>query len=662
MATAATQPPRPRRDASPARVVPRPRKVVETVSSQGTWCCISRSLPSSPTASSRRAVAAAAERSKSKENSKLSGTAEDNAPKPDDKEISTNGDDSMKSSSAENARLQHDTVNKVEKRRKSGELNKAGEVLKTGEIAALIKQGFISGNGLDKSGNSSPFKIRLSPGRVSPLIDNSTSALSSIPTPNYTKFNSLLSTGLLNHSSPPMEKNRSSPTLLEMMVHEQETQEKSLVSQQYHTQGSSKHLSTHDRILTGSPGNQFNDPTSSDVRLTLSNREGFSVTINVHSQILAAHSRFFSAKLSERWSKQQRQGPHHVEISDCEDVEMYLEALRLMYCRDLKRKLLRESVSRVLGILKVSAAIVFEAGVLSCLEYLEAVPWAEEDEEKVMSLLSQLQLESIGAGEVLKRLSTEDSSCSEDILVRLLHLVTKGTDEKARREMKTLVSRMLRENASQGRGPTDLSKDSLYQSCQGCLESLLQLFVQASNPDFVGRLSEDRGVLVGQITRQADNLFWLVDILIDRQIADDFVRMWAFQTELATLHGQIPIVYGRYEVSRVTARLCIAVGKGQVLASKDIRFMLLQNWLQPLMDDFGWMQRACKGLDRKVVEEGISQTILTLPLKQQQTIMLAWFDRFLRNGDECPNLQRAFEIWWRRTFVRPQFEPFLLTN
>jgi hypothetical protein len=159
---------------------------------------------------------------------------------------------------------------------------------------------------------------------------------------------------------------------------------------------------------------------------------------------------------------------------------------------------------------------------------------------------------------------------------------------------------------------------------------------------------------MGQIMRQADNLNWLVDILIDRQIADDFVKVWAYQDELVLLHSKVPIALGRYEVSRLTARLCVALGQGQVLVPKETRFMLLHNWLQPLIDDFGWMQRACKGLDRKVVEEGISQTILTLPLKQQQSIMIAWFDRFLKNGDDCPNLQHAFEIWWRRTFVRPQ--------
>ena len=62
---------------------------------------------------------------------------------------------------------------------------------------------------------------------------------------------------------------------------------------------------------------------------------------------------------------------------------------------------------------------------MSCLEYLEAAPWAEDEEEKVASLLSELRLEAVGAGEVLKRVSTgvangnEEGSDNEEVLLKL---------------------------------------------------------------------------------------------------------------------------------------------------------------------------------------------------------------------------------------------------
>ncbi|CAN6269006.1 unnamed protein product [Urochloa humidicola] len=510
---------------------------------------------------------------------------------------------------------------------------------------------------------------------------------------SYTKFNSALNAGLLNPMSPPplpLDKTRSSPTLFDMMANEQDYHPRAAAAAGVHSipappqhphphhqlqpaRSMDRQVLLHDRIadLIGScsPGNQFNDADSSDVRLTLTSRDGLSVTLCVHRHILVAHSRFFAAKLSDRWSKQQRTLPHIVEISDCDDVEVYAETLRLMYCKDLRRRLMREDVNKVLGILKVSAAIVFDAGVLSCLEYLEAAPWAEDDDEKVAALLTQLHLENSGAGEVLKRVSLElapsavveeaevGGSCSgganagggEEVLLRLLQVVLEGKDEKARREMKGLVSKMLRENSTSRGGAIggDLRKESLYSACNGCLSLLRDQFVRAAGGD----QSE-----VSQIARQADNLHWMLDILVERQIAEEFLRTWAMQTELAEMHRKVPAIH-RYEVSRVTARLFVGVGKGQILVSKEARCQLLSTWLEPFYEDFGWMRRACKGLDRHLIEDGLANTILTLPLATQQEILLAWFNRFLNSGEDCPNIQRGFEVWWRRAFWKRNSEP-----
>ncbi|XP_058734197.1 BTB/POZ domain-containing protein At1g63850-like [Vicia villosa] len=291
---------------------------------------------------------------------------------------------------------------------------------------------------------------------------------------------------------------------------------------------------------------------------------------------------------------------------------------------------------------EVSAAIGFDAGVLSCLEYLEAAPWAEDEEDKVASLLSELRLEAVGAGEVLKRVSTEvvhgneEGNDNEEVLLKLIRVVLEGKDEKARREMKGLVSKMLHENASQN----DLRKESLYSACNDCLQLLRHHFLRAAASDL-----QD----VNQIARQADNLHWILDILIDRQIAEDFLKTWASESELSEAHSKVPAVH-RFEVSRVTARLFVGIGKGQLLASKEARCLLLKTWLVPFYDDFGWMRRASKGLDRHLIEDGLSNTILTLPLSWQQEILLAWFNRFLNSGEDCPNIQRGFEVWWKRAF------------
>ncbi|PSS11388.1 BTB/POZ domain-containing protein [Actinidia chinensis var. chinensis] len=517
---------------------------------------------------------------------------------------------------------------------------------------------------------SSNLSIRYSPSSNPQVMDHSphTTATAvvyggangdSFPS-SFSKFNSALTAGLLNPMSPPPT--RSSPTLFEMMASEPDCHPRpQIATASAAVSGPKSQISTQDKqalmqqhlsdvLACRSPGSQFNDPNSSDVKLTLSSKDGLAISMSVHRQILVAHSRFFAVRLSDRWSKQQRNlSPCIVEIADCDDIEVYIETLRLMYCKDLRKKLMKEDVSRVLGILKVSAAIGFDAGVLSCLEYLEAAPWAEDEEEKVASLLSELRLEGVGAGEVLKRVSVdvtagvEEGNGNEVVLLKLLQVVLEGKDEKARREMKGLVSKMLRENSSQN----ELRKESLYSACDGALQLLRHHFLRAAEADL-----QD----VGQIARQADNLHWILDILIDRQIAEDFLKTWASQSELSDAHSKVPAIH-RYEVSRVTARLFVGIGKGQLLASKDARCLLLQTWLVPFYEDFGWMRRASKGLDRHLIEDGLSNTILTLPLAWQQEILMSWFNRFLNSGDDCPNIQRGFEVWWRRAFWRRNGEP-----
>ncbi|KAM7531324.1 hypothetical protein LguiB_034734 [Lonicera macranthoides] len=484
----------------------------------------------------------------------------------------------------------------------------------------------------------------------------SSAAIDSSFNSSFTKFNSALTAGLLNPMSPPpsSDKTRSSPSLFEMMANEtQIPTSKALVLTPPNPPPLDKQSIIQHRLselLTcRSPGNQFNDERSSDVILNFSSKDGFIVSVNVHRQILVAHSRFFALNLSDRWLKLQRnlKPSYVVEIGDFDDIEVYVETLRLLYCKEdlRKKKVMKEGVTKVLSILKVSAAIGFDAGVFSCLEFLEAAPWTEAEEQKIGSLLSELRLEGVGANEVLKRISidvkpgVENANDNDQVLINLLHVVLEGKDEKARREMKGLVSKMLRENSSQN----DVRKESLYLASDRSLQLLQCRFLSAANEELQN---------VAQIARQADNLHWILDILIDKQIAEDFLMTWASQSDLSIAHSKVPVIH-RYEISRVTARLFVGIGKGQLLASQEARCLLLKTWLVPFYDDFGWlMRRASKGLDRHLVEDGLSHTISTLPLANQQEILVCWFDRFLNCSDDCPNLQRGFEVWWRRAFGR----------
>ncbi|CAG7892184.1 unnamed protein product [Brassica rapa] len=476
------------------------------------------------------------------------------------------------------------------------------------EVSTMIKHGFIA----DPSLSFSPSRT------TSPAKPSSSSPPPPSPPPP---------------PPPPLnEPTHSNPTLFDMM------------SEEHHREQPPRRKS-HARVaqIMAEFKNGVVYDAPSDVKLTVVGRDGYRVTMDVHRKVLSEKSRFFMAKMS---SRREKGVSHMVEISECDDVEIYVETVVLMYCDDLKKKLVGENVVKVLALLKVSAAISFDEGVVSCLEHLEAAPWSGDEEEVVVSCLDELHLPEDSVGLILQRVSSEPTrDRTDDIFLKLLTGVLQAKDDKARREMKVVIFKLVREEADH-----EVSKETLYGLCHRCLTSLVlclsEVTTQMNDP------GKDRGALMGEIAREADNMLWMVDILIEKKMCDEFAKLWADQKELAELHAKIPTMY-RHEISKITAQICVGIGRGRILVNRETRFAVLNTWLEALYEDFGWMRRlSSRSLDRKLVEDGLSQTILTLSLRQQQVILMKWFDRFLSKGDDCPNVQRAFEVWWRRAFIR----------
>jgi len=87
-----------------------------------------------------------------------------------------------------------------------------------------------------------------------------------------------------------------------------------------------------------------------DVKLTVVGKDGYRVTMDVHRKVLSEKSRFFMEKMN---SRREKGVSHMVEISECDDLEIYVETVVLMYSDDLKKKLIGENVIKILALLKV---------------------------------------------------------------------------------------------------------------------------------------------------------------------------------------------------------------------------------------------------------------------------------------------------------------------
>ncbi|KAI3910952.1 hypothetical protein MKW92_008449 [Papaver armeniacum] len=142
-----------------------------------------------------------------------------------------------------------------------------------------------------------------------------------------------------------------------------------------------------------------------------------------------------------------------------------------------------------------------------------------------------------------------------------------------------------------------------------------------------------------QISLETNNLLWLLDILADGQAAEEFALMWANQQELANLHKKTR-TRSRHLVSCVTTRLLVGIGNGEILPAKGTRQLLLQTWFQPLVDDYSRLLKL-ESFDPEVVEENIGRAVLELTPKNQRSFLLAWYECFLKDGENCPDLLKS---------------------
>ncbi|KAF8011956.1 hypothetical protein BT93_I0166 [Corymbia citriodora subsp. variegata] len=418
-------------------------------------------------------------------------------------------------------------------------------------------------------------------------------------------------------------------------------------------------LAAHEGLSSSRSGSSENADGVFDVRLSLRAKNGACLVLELNSEVLSTNSEVFAGLIAEHQKSSGQNGSSasicRIEAPEVENLGIFRETIELMFEDDIAKRLMKIGVYRSIDILEVSVGIAFKRGISSCLKYLEAVPWTEEEEEKLRSLFTRVNFDNVTTKDILSRLYMFDSEDSQQNLAKqLVSSITKCADANARNELKSLVKGLFSKSSVYVKEHPDLNKEDLYGVCQACLDSLVCLFEEASG--FAAtheKLSKDETSrpLIERISRQVDNINWLLEILLDHQMAEEFVEIWTDQSLLLKMH-EITSPMVRYELSRVSANLLIAMGTRRLHCHSEVRAGLFQAWFGPMLLDFGWLQRCRKGLEIKLLEEAMGQTLLTLPLKQQYALFMEWFRCFSKHGSECPNLSKAFQSWWRRSFLR----------
>lgn len=369
-----------------------------------------------------------------------------------------------------------------------------------------------------------------------------------------------------------------------------------------------------------------------DLKMRVRGRDGKEMVMEMESRVLIENSLHFKEIVVRK-----KEG-EVLEVDDVEDLIVFKETIEMMYEVDLLEWLMKAGVSKSIDVLEVSSKIMYDRGISSCLNYIEAVPWTESEEEKLKQLFATHKFDETATHDILARLQPETPP--QNLAAHLIQsIISNGNNNTGRKELQSLVNGLISKSSVYQKDPVGLGKDTLYNMCNACLSSLIDTFNNGSVSN------RDR------IAKEVDSINWLLDILIEKQMAEEFVRIWGSEKELVRIHKKTsPMV--RYELSRISASVFIALGKGKIRCSSEVRFNVLDLWFGAMVLDFGWLQRCGKGLDVRVLEEGLGQAVLTLPLKQQQALFVVWFRCFGVQGRECPDLSKAFQVWWRRSFVR----------
>ncbi|KAI3708052.1 hypothetical protein L2E82_37077 [Cichorium intybus] len=444
------------------------------------------------------------------------------------------------------------------------------------------------------------------------------------------------------------------------------------------TEGSHKPLQTssirrsnsrHSFLPLGSSvPNGFNDPTTADVilRLYLDQSSPFDsddsetvaaidstseFEIYLHSSALR-RSKYFSALLSDRWKKDSGEVDYYrfnLAVT-AGSINNHVTVLQLLYSNEMSSTI--DTASKALELLPIALELLFEDCVTACVRYLEAVPWTEEEEIIVLSLIPLLRDEE--SLELLARVSPPKSDLSEEMLHGLILTATHSHPNMA--FAKAFVAKLLRDFSSR-----ESARRVLDKSFETSLKVVKESLEEYSSPACRGDHNETEAIQRLNLHTAMTNgrhLLWLIERMIELRVADTAVKEWseqaAFTADLQRAFRDdawrnivpgLPAV-----VLRCTCKLANAVAAGVILASRQVRMKMVKDWLPVLIackDSVTPLLTNHKSLYLEL-EETFLKIISTLPMSEAQELLQQCLSFSTRNVEDCPHLVSAFTTWFRR--------------
>uniref|UniRef100_A0A2P2JYL1 BTB/POZ domain-containing protein At3g05675 n=1 Tax=Rhizophora mucronata TaxID=61149 RepID=A0A2P2JYL1_RHIMU len=400
---------------------------------------------------------------------------------------------------------------------------------------------------------------------------------------------------------------------------------------------------------------KFGDQSTSDIIVYLRNCEGRPELFHSHSSVLGSKSKFFADFLSTPGTGKS------VEIHCSKfTYEHHVNLLKLLYLpEDLLLECL-ESIKSAIGILEVSVSFGCEEITKSCIQYLEAVPWEDNEEEEILKAVSKL---GPIAMPIIARIQPVDFSATKNVFLSAIRFATSIGEsfppfgDELKISAQEQVEYMLGEDENI---PLVTADDEVKSVMKVGLSKVFSSFEEQLSSLLLGDnlISE---TAEAKILHTVSDLEWLCNIVPKMNLMKDFVSKW---TEISGNVLEIIedkklncLMWGlKIKLIEVTGKVLEAVGYGSVILPAPCRVKLLETWLpyirkmKPLLDlkgneDISFSYKMDEDLCQSI-EGAIVSLILALPSNDQADILTDWMKA---DQGRYPDLSEAFEVWCYRT-------------
>lgn len=402
---------------------------------------------------------------------------------------------------------------------------------------------------------------------------------------------------------------------------------------------------------------ELGDETTSDVTVQLKNQHERHVHFRCHSAILTGKSTFFADQLSRCQYDDKR-----IEISSPgSDYDHYVKLLSLLYVSEDAILDSLDSVRSTLGVLQASIALCCEGVTVGCVQYLEAMPWEEKEEEEILKLVPTLGPQAMP---ILARFQQADLNATKNVFISAIRFATTVDEsfppftDELRISAQEQVEYMLAEDEET---PLIAVDEEVKSEAKAGLDKMLTSFNEELN-SLVSDFDQFPDAAEQRVLQSISDLDWICNILPKMELMSDFVVGWArISDHVLSVVQDDKHLSGLWAVKvrlvELVGKALEAIGFGSVVLPAASRVQLLKTWLpylrmmKPMLDSKCEENEAFPHkMDADLcqnIEGAIVSLVLALPSSDQADILADW----MKSTDHMrfPDLTEAFEVWCYRT-------------